>query len=1045
MPPELVAQIRTTDANGDPTDVVLATSEAVAISDVTHDGFYNFTFTTPVTLPDTATDYAVVLLKQNPESGDADIGWIGSTAENPYSEGAMYRGTPWTKFSNDDFFFKVFYSAPAAPTVVENVVQLDQDNADRWFVSTDNTMELDMRFMTSFCIDGTGSMIDGDPNDIRNSEAYLFSLEVMRRAPLGYIDVWTFSDVISEYTYDGPTADRALYAAAFGSIDSTGVESRLWAAAEQSIGNCEADIAVQAIVRDEEIPKVLDLMRQMNRIDYDELAEIDPTYDASTGYAGIAGHGRAIDFIIQTYAETMGRVAIVISDGFDDSDDTDAENVITLANAVAGDQKTPVSCFAIGDNHDSTDMVEISEGTSGISCEIGGNIDRLRESLNLLLNDSDHTIFQGWYEDTVTFDELTFIEEIELGAIIPLTSNLTFQISVSYDGVTYADWETISANSRHSLKRFVWGFKYKIGGWLGNVYGGNYYDIYGFQTGEDNSTAETIGCRFLRYYYYDSYEYATESTYYYYRDIDYPSPKVYSLRYWTVDPAITYRFTDPTTGGPISEYVLAPTVDLPETAILNWGIIRGNSADFGDAESVIVNRRGVLPNRLSEIYYTPDVERIGLSAEVQDQSYVLYKVLEEDGTTATWESTDELVVFSGNNELDPDLVIYQGDGERGYILFAEPRSATDVITVNITEPGEASVTQGEICTTLNRRTYFAKNGPWPWDATVVVRIGGAIRRDGYITDPSSGTIFFMTELDPTSLVTVEINHATTYRVAYELKEYDQSDPIDPPDFGILFSRTTAEDSLFEAGLTSIPVASNVTLLPSNREIDETDPDAIISIDKTARLIVSYDFYQEENNAEAGSSIEWYVKHPGDPAYSHYSSYDGRNVQRTSEVTAVNPTGPFREGDLWYVEVTPRDVNSTGETERSNIIRIGTKIPPYITAATITAIEGDDDLVEDDDGNYIGVVQDLEAVYTYVDPNLTGDQTASDASTIEWYNKSDTTSAYTGSQADRILPSRLIEPGDVWSYIIAPYDGVNYGDEYESIDVTITNEDSATTT
>jgi hypothetical protein len=284
-------------------------------------------------------------------------------------------------------------------------------------------------------------------------------------------------------------------------------------------------------------------------------------------------------------------------------------------------------------------------------------------------------------------------------------------------------------------------------------------------------------------------------------------------------------------------------------------------------------------------------------------------------------------------------------------------------------------------------------------------------------------------------------------VTYELREYDAENPVDPPDFGLLFSRTPETDSLFESGLTSLPVASNVTLLPSGRSIDATDPEAIIPVDKTARLVVTYDFYQEEDNVEQGSSIEWYVKRSGASSYTHYAAYDGRNVQRASEVTAVTPAGPFQEGDLWYAEVTPRDVNATGETERSNIVRIGTKVPPYITdnpdgSPNVQAVEGDDPLRADGD-DLIANPQALEAHYTYVDPNLVGDQTVSDASIIEWFRNGGGAASYTGGVADKVLPKTYVKAGDAWYYVITPYDGMFFGDRYQSTDVTITQESTVT--
>jgi len=211
-------------------------------------------------------------------------------------------------------------------------------------------------------------------------------------------------------------------------------------------------------------------------------------------------------------------------------------------------------------------------------------------------------------------------------------------------------------------------------------------------------------------------------------------------------------------------------------------------------------------------------------------------------------------------------------------------------------------------------------------------------------------------------------------------------------------------------------------------------------------VVSYLFSQEEGNVDQGSSIRWFVKRSGSSSYVNYAAYDNRNVQRSSEVTALDPSGPFQEGDLWYIEVTPRDVNSTGVMERSNIIRIGLKIPPYITSATIAAATGDPALTTDSspEHNLIAQPQDLVADYAYVDPNLVGDQTLSDASVIQWFRGKDGTPAYTGSSADKVLLKSHVRAGDAWSYVVTPFDGLNHGDGYTSVEVTITQESEATT-
>ena len=108
MPPELVAEIRKTDVDGIPTETVLATSTPIAMADVTHDGFYNFVFGTPVVLPDAGARYAVVLLEQSPDPADPEVGWVTSTADDPYPDGEKWTGTPWAAVPDRDFFFKVF-------------------------------------------------------------------------------------------------------------------------------------------------------------------------------------------------------------------------------------------------------------------------------------------------------------------------------------------------------------------------------------------------------------------------------------------------------------------------------------------------------------------------------------------------------------------------------------------------------------------------------------------------------------------------------------------------------------------------------------------------------------------------------------------------------------------------------------------------------------------------------------------------------------------------------------------------------------------------
>lgn len=1025
-------QIRSVDDDGKPTDTVLTESESITENDVNRDAFYNFPFNDTFSLYGSYLDnrYALVLVEKGlDETLLSPVGWIKSNLTDPYTGGERAtEESVWTLYPNEDHFFKVFYDSPQVATTVENVVQLSQDNANKWFISTDNTMELDMRFSLSLCIDGTGSMTWGDPNSIRTTEATLFIREIFRRSPFSYVSVWTFDDRIYQGT-TGTTQSRADYHAALGSIKSTGDTSRLWETAERSIGSVDSSYVISAIYRDDYQDEVLELMRQMNRIDYTYIEEnIEPDYDASTGFSGISAYGSIVSYLVEEYASTMGTFECIMSDGWDNVQGTTIPDLIVAADGVRGNDLTPVYCFALGSNYREDQMLELVNGTNGKFYQLGDNTDeRLRNSFNELLNNSEKTIFQGEYADTIEFGSLTYLDSIEIGAIIPLTSSLTFEISVSYNGTTYEEWETIPLNNRYTLDRFIYGFKYRIKGWLGNIYGGNYYDIYGFDTNDEFLELNHLTCRYVSGYNY-IYEYAA-SSYYYYRDSDYPSPKIYSLKYWTITPSRKYKFTESQSGDIMSQCLLSPNIDLPDNAIINWGIVRGDSTDWADAEQIVTNRQTILPNRQSGIYYTPDIELVGLETISVSQDYLIYRVIDDDGETVTWDDENDIVVVKVNAfAIDSDVTEYQLIGDRGLVWFAIARQAADVITVDIIQTGELQTRSGELATGTNRRVYTAIKGSWPWDSVVTVRVNGVIRRDGYALYPDEGSVLFHSELDYTDVVTLEIQHNDKYRIGFEILNYTNTE-IDDPDFGFEYSKIPLSDTKFYNITTEPPVVENVLLSP-------------LSPSTTDRLSVTYDYSQDDNNAEQGTTIEWYVKRYGETSYSQYSAYDNRNVMRASDVPAENIDGPFREYDMWYVIVTPRDVNNWGTAVRSNIVIIGQYAPPYITDATIVSADGDDEITEDNDGNYIAKEQDLVASYTYYDPNTGGSE--SDNSVISWYKNGEADPIYSDAYPNTTLLSNYVKNGDVWTYKVTPYDGNNYGDVVDSDEVLISGENIAVT-
>jgi len=1023
-------EIRQTDVNGIPTNTVLASSNFIPASEVTRDAFYTFTFPSLVPVIPGGGKYAVVLVQTFDYGYDAQkaVGWVFSNADNPYLDGwklTSQNNVTWTSDLDKDHYFKVFYDAPQTSTLVEHEFQFNQDNAFKWFVSTDNTMELDMRFRMGLCIDGSASMIWSDVDDLRISETLLFIREIFRRAEFSYVDVWTFGDSISENTFDGPTDLRPDYSAALGSITSDGDESRLWTAADEAIGNLDAQSIVDAIIREDQIDDVLELMRQMNRIDYAYLATLDPTYDSATGFPTIANHGVLVNYLIYQYAETMASFAVIISDGFDNVGDMQIEEVAITANAIRGDNLTPIFCFALGNSYDNTNMYYLSENTNGLLYQLGDNVNtRFRESYDEILNDKEKTIFQGAYEDEVWFGELTFLSMLELGVSIPLTSDLKLEVAFSYDGLTFEAWQVVATNTRVVFEQFIYAFRFRVIGWLGNIYGGNYYDIYGNNYDYDSVTS-SLNCRQLQYYGYEYYQYyGSYSDYYYYRDQEYPSPKIYSFKYWTVDPAIEYKFTEPQTSDIISEYMFAPNVDLPENAILDWGVVRGNSTDWNDTDPIMNNRIGVLPNRTKSIYFTPDVNLVGLGTApmiTETTGVSVYRVVDASGAAVTWGDTAVVTVKINGFVVDITVTPYQLVGDSGLIYWLEnPRPTTDVVTADVKTPGAAHIRNGELAISDNRRIYYAQNLSWPWDATITVRVNDEIIRGGYISYPEDGAIMFLKELQSTDVVTIEIQHSNVYRVGYRLKNYT-NDAFDEPDFGFTFSKEQFTDTSVLVTLSDPPVASEVTLSPTAPSL-------------TDRLVVSYIYSQVDNNAETGTTIQWYFARTGETNYTHNVAYDNRNVMRVSDVPATNPGGPFQEFDSWYVVVTPRDANGAGVAVPSNIVHIGGYAPPYVSTATILDADGAA-LLTDDSGNLISVQQDLTASYVYHDPNTGG--TGSDKSTMYWYKNGVAAVQYTTIYPDVTLPSNKLVNGDVWYYVVIPFDGNNNGDRFNSDEVIIT--------
>ena len=1010
LPPSfygLHVEIQALDGSGNPTGTPLVTSESISSDSVIADGFCGFVLGTPFTLPDSDVLYAVVLVEEGQSPGfSSAVGWV-KTNGNLYAGGQrlvqVYGG--WTAVPDEDQYFRVYFDAAQTPTVVPTTYSFSQVNADRFFVRADGTVILDLRFMFSWCFDSTGSAPAYGNPDPRTAEALSFANSVSARATC-YGDVWVFDASTRENTGNGPDlltgnpsdVGEADFTAALAAVGTeVGTSSPLWDAADQAVGNLNPSSLISALVLDGQQAAVVTAMDSSGWIDYASLTEIDASY-AGGGLSEVLKNGNLMGYLLEIYAETFARRAFIISDGYSDATDVSSPTFVALAaNGIMGQNMTPVHCIAVGKNYDVSGMDLVASQTGGTVDLVGPDLSSMAECYAPLLDQTDRqdTIFQGIYQDEVWFSGPTFLKQVTLDATVPGDSALTLEMSFSFDGLVFAPWQDVPINEDVPLGLFVDAMKFRIRGWQGGV--GSEYAI----------------------------------------------PLINSLIYQTVTPSETFEFTEPLPVSSILQYELSPELSLPPTADIEWGIVRGASTDWGDAEAAGTDVKGVLPNRQWEVFFTPEVDQLGLSTVKIDTTGFIFKVVDSTGATVTWDSSAKITVFVNSFPQDILATPYSLNGALGYLWFHAARATTDVITVDVIVPGQLETRAGELALSSNLRTYYAKNGEWPADATAIVRVNGSVVSGGYVAYPSDGAIFFLKERESTDTVTIEIDHAEQYRLAWHTTNYGDS-PIDSPTFGFVYSQQPSPGTLLKVRQATPPYieGSLVYLCPMGWESQISSSASSISISADDSLMVEYQFEQDDGNAESGTEIRWfYIRGANPPA--ELTAYEGRNVQRMSDIASAEGS-PFQSGDTWWVTVVPHDSSGgVGLTYTSNVCHIGAYVNPYIIRAAGGDIVGvTTPLTTDTNGNLVSSVQPLRANYSFVEPNLSPeDYAGANGSTVSWFRGGATAVQWPLKAGDdqTTLPTSLQAVGDSWFYVAVPKSIISglTGPEFISTDVTIT--------
>lgn len=490
------------------------------------------------------------------------------------------------------------------------------------------------------------------------------------------------------------------------------------------------------------------------------------------------------------------------------------------------------------------------------------------------------------------------------------------------------------------------------------------------------------------------------------------TPIIDELYHIEVVPSERYLFSDPyEIDSSLFQYILSSNVLSPSTSKLNWGICKGDSTDWEDYTPIINSRNGVLPNRQNSIQFTN--EELYQNLPTTTSNLIEYQVL-KDGVAYRWTDKAIIAVFVDGVSISSDNYSY--DGSRGVIIFSTPTFSTQVITVSVRYPSERFFAFGESTTTNDYRTYYLTNGRWPADSNVVVLINGnQIARNTYYLNREDGTVTFYKEQSRKDLITVFIAPSGNFRIGVQILDYDDYVP-NLYDFGLQYTTLPNDDVLAQYKSTLIPeIKDNLVKIDSVGKISSLGP----SIEY--RMYLDYKYYSSQNNGEKGTKTRWYRIRSGNTLEitpsNNLPEYKNRTVQRLADLNGAN--NYFLPGDQIYVEVEPSDGFKYGITYTSEIVTLRSATKPYVTDVQIKV----DDVIND---NSVSGSRDLNSFYVFYN--------GTDQSTINWYEWTNKTQnlIYTGST----LPKEYVSVGKVYSFIVTPFNGSDYGFSAESQSINI---------
>lgn len=978
----LQASVWLCDGNGYPTSVVATASDLIRASDVTYPGFHSAFL--PVSGLDTSRQYALVVRETVATNGVPCVSWLRSSLSNPYLDGVRMSGSPgaWAQVAAEDFFFRVYEQAPVAPVATTVDAGFSQGLGAGVLVADDGSLTTDFKFAATVVVDDTNSLAWSDPasSPTQAHPAQLTTLLDLLWAyttpgvggqpyPLSRADFWVFSTDLVERT-SGFTSNLTTLETAAGALFERGLVSSLYDTAQIAISGLGPQAIIDSIIQKDDLvgnySRVSALISYLSGRGLLRLTDIQAWYalmpQPNSGWDGQASTIAAIDdvanFVSKRWANSYTPVALILADG-DEDGFAAVTDVAQTAQTAWGGVGAPVYSFGLGRSHEEGGLRTISALSGGRHIDVtnpasGGDWDAARASF---LPGGANTLFRATWSRSFDFAELSWIRSVNATFTAPSgTCSCTVEYRVTRDRLHWLAWTTVVSGTPSAIGDLVLGLQYRV-----------------------TLTDDWSGSAPIR-------------------------PSLTALGHVIVAPSFQYLITPPQAipQGAVAEYILSAAADVPSTARLTWGIVRGDSTDFADFEPVLNNRKAALANRQQSVQFTDPVVRALLSCTSQDNR--VYQVIGTDGLPARWTTSDQVDVYTSGFLVDPSRAAYALDGTRGLVYFANTQPPTLSVKVTITTPARMYVSSGEPTSTRDNRTYSLSHGRWPADAQVVVLVNGAIKRGGYFINPEEGTVTFKSEHQPTDIVTVFVETAPLYRAGVEIRNYGISSVV-LKNFGLEFSLQQNASLVARSRLSPQPsiVPGSLKVSPSGATIFN-------------RLSVDYQFLSQEGNEEHGTQVSWFKNG------SRVTAYDNRTVERTVDVGAG---GLFAPGDVVYIQVSPSDGLTTGQTAQSPSVTLRGVHAPFVSSPVIVgASQG----VSPDTNLYAPAGSTLVASYTFTSPDG-----GSDHSSVNWYLRDATHPFYTGGT----IPFHMTKSGQVVNYIVTPNagdgnPGVNATSDYVTI-------------